>query len=426
MISVIGILIISIILARNAYRLLKIKDRGDADSDASAVDINNGMPRNRGCDSSEFEQNDSNINSAGNSEKISEILTITSLPDSNDNNDMPHSSSIFYDNRASMQEYVEKKLQYFRFKRAYGGHANDGDSIVMTIGITPKIHFSKFLASIGAEYLDSDCVGESIFNTMNPVELLKRIQLYGAVSASTIDGIWVGLTIDSKHLISMEMACGYEVNSDILIIASKIEEYAKIYEPIICDPPIYPVTVIGSHVYEPNDMNLLTRANIEKSDCNINLLGFNHVDSFSLIRCSRNHINDYFEVSSAGEIRATLLEITDIWGLYECSFEYHSVCAIMSIGDYANIVDFHLKKLNLKEIANFTIESQTWTCDYEYILSLSNGEARKNAVISSKDMSDSLAKHLIALMDFQFSPRTRIDVSCYPEIKDVMLKLDLK
>ncbi|MBK9578789.1 MAG: hypothetical protein IPK50_13020 [Fibrobacterota bacterium] len=344
-----------------------------------------------------------------------------SLSDSNDRNGNSHSSYRYDDIRASMHEYVENKLQYFKYKRAYGGHANDGDSIAMTIGVTPK-----FLASIGAEHLASERTDENQFYSMDPLELLKSIQLQDAVSARTVEGMWVSLKNDGNHLISMEMACGYEVNSDILMIASKIEEYAQLHQAIIDDPPKHPDTDLGHMNCEPSDRFPQTRSQIDRSTCNLNSLGYAHVDRFSLVRCTRSHIKDCFDVSSTGEIRATLLEITDIWGLGDCSFEYHSVAGSLSIGDYASIVECHLKKLKFKEIANFAIESQMWASDSEYILSLSEGGVRKNVVILSQNMGASLAGHLISLMNFQFTPHTRLDVKAYPELKDVLLKFGLE
>lgn len=136
-------------------------------------------------------------------------------------------------------EYAVNRLQYFRYIRAHGGHANDGDSIAMTIEINQPKEFLMFLSQIGAESISYKKLDESKFHSIDTRLALKCLGLLDIINAYEVGKIWMSLKIDDKRMISLEMASGYEVTREILTIASRIEELARELNALLVDPPKY-------------------------------------------------------------------------------------------------------------------------------------------------------------------------------------------
>ncbi|WP_035564848.1 hypothetical protein [Hymenobacter sp. IS2118] len=119
-----------------------------------------------------------------------------------------------------------RRLRYFRFCKAYGGHANDGDQLLAALRYADPADLHQLLTQLGL-----------------PVVPIENPVVFPAAGQVTLAGervfVWVRkLPVPQLEISVVDLENLYEVTPRAVAAAEAIEKLLLTHEARIIDPPL--------------------------------------------------------------------------------------------------------------------------------------------------------------------------------------------
>ena len=120
-----------------------------------------------------------------------------------------------------------QRLRYFRFCKAIGGHANDGDNLLVALRYTDAADLGQLLTELGLPIGKND-------SDLNMTASLGRSKLAGQPVYISLRH----LPVRQLEIVIFDQDNVYEVTSAAITAAETVEVLLAAHEPRIIDPPL--------------------------------------------------------------------------------------------------------------------------------------------------------------------------------------------